>query len=243
MSPRPLALVLAAELCHTFLADRAAAFPALGWRPDTRTHHAAAVMALFDARLAAERQALDRELVRILGLFDRPAPWGALMALKAADPPIPGLTERLHGATAEALAEALARLRQWGLVQADLYRAFREGEGPELDAHPLVGEHFGAGLEPEDPHAWRAAHRLLFDWFRALPGQEQPDTLEGLEPLYRAVGHGCKAGLFNTALNVYRDRIQRGAQGYSLFQLGAWSSSWPPWRALSTPRRWGTGPG
>ncbi len=221
----PLSLVLAAEFCHSFLGDSAAEFQKLDWPADASIRHAAGIMRLFDQQLADERQALDRELIRILGLFDRPAPWGALLALKAADPPIPGLTEQLKRSPPEAIAEALARLRQWGLLQAELERSYPDGQGPELDAHPLVREHFGTELERDDPTAWRAAHRLLFDWFQSLPEKEQPDTLVELEPLYRAIGHGCKAGAYRTAREkVYRDRILRGNQGYSAFQLGAYSS-------------------
>ena len=183
------------------------------------SRHAATIMAWFDAELARGRQDLDRELVQCLGLFDRPAPWGALLALKAADPPIPGLTRALHGADDRALAESLARLAQWGLLDCDPAEP-----APDLDAHPLVRERFGARLQEEHPDALRAAHRCLFNWFRALPGADRPDGLDGLEPLYRAVGHGCRAGQYEAALLVYQDRIQRGDQGYTTFQLGAISA-------------------
>ncbi|AUB81356.1 hypothetical protein [Candidatus Thiodictyon syntrophicum] len=176
-------------------------------------------MGWFDSELAHGGQTLDRELVQCLGLFDRPAPWGALLALKSAEPPIPGLTEALRDADDRAIAESLARLRQWGLVDCDPAAA-----EPDLDAHPLVRERFGARLEVERPDAWRAAHRCLFDWFRLVPGEEWPDGLDGLEPLYRAVGHGCRAGLYEAALRLFRDRIRRVKQHYSLFQLGAISA-------------------
>lgn len=214
----PLALVLAAEFSHTYLNGQASEFLQRPWQPQVEEKHAGTVMAWFDAALAQEHQALDRELARLLGLFDRPAPWGALLALK--NHPIPGLTQHLHQADPAALLEALARLSQWGLLHADLSHP-----EPDLDAHPLVREHFGTGLAREQPQAWRAAHAVLFDWFRTLPKKEYPDTLEELEPLYRAVGHGCKAGRYRTARDeVYRLRILRGDQGYSFFQLGAYSS-------------------
>jgi len=231
----PLALVLAAELTHSFLDNRAAAFLARAWPvltgegPD---RHAQTVMGWLDAALRDEHAALDRALVRVLGLFDRPAPWGAVLALKDQAPPLAGLTEPLHAAGEAELEESLARLRQWGLaapveagggglVGGD---SGRDARAP-LDAHPLVREHFGRALEQESPAAWRAAHGVLFDWFRALPGEARPDTLEGLEPLYRAVGHGCRAGRYRQAMyEVYRDHILRGDQGYSLFQLGAISA-------------------
>uniref|UniRef100_UPI0025E0E127 hypothetical protein n=1 Tax=uncultured Thiodictyon sp. TaxID=1846217 RepID=UPI0025E0E127 len=231
----PLALVLAAELTHSFLDNRAAAFLARDWPvlagegPD---RHARTVMGWLDAALRDEHAALDRVLLRVLGLFDRPAPWGAVLALQDQDPPLAGLTEPLHAAGEAELEEALARLRQWGLAapvgggdggwaEGD---CGRDARAP-LDAHPLVREHFGRALEQESPAAWHAAHGVLFDWFRALPEQEQPETLEGLEPLYRAVGHGCRARRYRQALReVYQDRIRRGNQSYSLLQLGAISA-------------------
>jgi tetratricopeptide (TPR) repeat protein len=221
----PLALVLAAELTHGFLDNQAQAFLDRDWPvPATAgpDRHAATVMGWFDETLRDEHAALDRALVRVLGLFDRPAPWGAIHALKDQDPPIAGLTEPLHGATDAELEEAFARLRQWGL--ADRADRGRDAHAP-IEAHPLVREHFGRALEQEAPAAWRAAHGVLFDWFRALPEQHRPDTLEALEPLYRAIGHGCRAGRYAQALrDVYWDRILRGGQSYSIFQLGAISS-------------------
>ncbi len=216
----PLALVLAAEFCHTYLRDQASTFLARPWHPTIGETHAATVMAWFDSALAAEHQPLDRELVRILGLFDRPAPWGALLALQGVEPPIPGLTQALHQAQEPALLESLARLSQWGLIQADMDHA-----QPELDAHPLVREHFGPLLEQEAPEAFRAGHDALFTWFCRLPAKDLPDTLAELEPLYRSVGHGCHAGRYCTTLDkIYWRRIRRGQQGYSLFQVGGYSS-------------------
>lgn len=215
----PLALVLAAEFCHTFLQDSATEFLQRAWKSKPGEKHAATVMAWFDSALAEEHQALDQELARILGLFDRSAPWGALKALKQAAP-IQGLTATLHEVDETAIMESLARLSQWGLLNADLTR--RE---PELDAHPLVREHFGALLEKNEPQAWQAAHLVLFDWFCSLPEKEHPDTLEELEPLFRAIGHGFKARRYRTVLNkVYQDRIHR-YQGYALFHLGSFSTS------------------
>ena len=225
----PLALVLAAELTHSFLGNQAAAFLARDWPvlpAGGPERHAATLMGWLDAALRDEQAALDRALVRVLGLFDRPAPWGAIQALKDQEPPIGGLTEALHGASEAELEEGLARLRQWGL--ADREGAGVAGRMPALlaiDAHPLVREHFGQALEAESPAAWRAAHGVLFDWFRAQPAEHQPATLEDLEPLYRAVGHGCRAGRYDAAKReVYQDRILRGGQGYTLFQLGAISA-------------------
>jgi tetratricopeptide (TPR) repeat protein len=65
---------------------------------------------------------------------------------------------------------------------------------------------------------------VLFEYYQKVPQKQQPDTLEELEPLYRAVVHGCLAGEYQTALDaVYQDRIRRGNEGYSLHKLGAYS--------------------
>ncbi|MDK9725472.1 MAG: toll/interleukin-1 receptor domain-containing protein [Sterolibacteriaceae bacterium MAG5] len=217
---QPLALVLGAEFSHTFLQGKAAAFLERPWQPKAGDTHAVTVMGWFDQALAEEHQALDRELSLILGLFDRPAPWGALMAMKAHEPAIPGLTERLHKADDAAIFESLARLSQWGLLETDLTQA-----EPELDAHPLVREHFGKQLEGSSLEACRAAHGVLFDWFQRLPEKEFPDTLEEMEPLYRAVRHGCLAGLYSdAAANVFRRRIRRGGRSYSINKLGAFAA-------------------
>ncbi len=209
----PLALVLAAEFCHTFLQDQAAEFLQREWQPKSNEKHAATVMAWFDSALAEEHQALDRELVRILGLFDRPAPWGALMALKEAVP-IAGLTVALHEAEETVIFESLARLCQWGLLSADL--AHRE---PELDAHPLVREHFGSLLEQEQAEAWSNAHNVLLEWFCKQPEKRFPDTLEEMELLCRAIWHGCRAKRYLTAATILQLRIMR-TTGYAQFQLG-----------------------
>lgn len=217
---QPLALVLTAEFSHTFLQGKAAAFLERPWQPKAGDTHAVTVMAWFDQALAEENQALDRELSLILGLFDRPAPWGALMALKTHEPAIPGLTERLHKADDAAIFESLARLSQWGLLQTDLTQA-----EPELDGHPLVREHFGRQLEGSSIEAWRAAHRVLFEWFRNLPRKEFPDTLDEMEPLYRAVRHGCLAGLYKEAREkVHEHRIRRDTHAYSIKKLGAFAA-------------------
>ena len=54
---------------------------------------------------------------------------------------------------------------------------------------------------------------------------ELPDTLEGLLPLYSAVVHGCQAGRVQEArVDVYRRRILRGGEFFSIHKLGALST-------------------
>nr|VFJ58075.1 MAG: hypothetical protein BECKFM1743A_GA0114220_102082 [Candidatus Kentron sp. FM]VFJ60575.1 MAG: hypothetical protein BECKFM1743C_GA0114222_102762 [Candidatus Kentron sp. FM]VFK13792.1 MAG: hypothetical protein BECKFM1743B_GA0114221_102942 [Candidatus Kentron sp. FM] len=89
-------------------------------------------------------------------------------------------------------------------------------------------EFFAAAVERESPEAWRAGHQRLFEYLTTTTTPHRPDTLEGLEPLYQAVAHGCKAGLHEKALDdVYVDRILRGT-GYDGFystrKLGAFGA-------------------
>lgn len=215
----PFSLILAAEFCHSYLQNHAAEFLKHENYPKTEKANVATLMIWFDSVLADEHQSLDRELLRILGLFDRPAPWGALLALRSAKA-IPGLTATLRAADETTILKSLARLKQWRLLCADPSRP-----EPELGAHPLVAEHFAAQLKKDAPKAWQAAHSVLFDWFCRQPDKAQPYTLEEMAPLYRGIIHGCLAGRYRTAHElIYLSRILRGNSYYTQNQLGAYSA-------------------
>lgn len=83
------------------------------------------------------------QLLRILGLFDRPATAGELAAVTAA-PTIPGLTDQLPIGTSLLDSATVERLRQIGLIaRASKHR-------PDiLDAHPLIREHFSERVKDE----------------------------------------------------------------------------------------------
>ena len=161
----------------------------------------------------AQGQPETLAVLRLLGLFDRPATPDCLGLLRKGEV-IPGLTEYLHD-----LSEAhwntllkrlerahLLKLRASSLSSFSLYpSAF------QTDAHPLVREYFAEQLRTTQPEAWRNAHSRLFDHLCAST-EHRPDTLLGLQPLYQAVTHGCLAGRQPEAREkVYRDRILRGA--------------------------------
>ena len=89
-----------------------------------------------------------------------------------------------------------------------------------LDSHPLLREHFAEELQIQFPDAFQAGHRRLYEHLCGTTAY-QPDTLDGLQPLYQAVTHGCLAGRQQEACDeVYFGRILRGAS-YSTKQLGA----------------------
>lgn len=177
-------------------------------------------------------------LLRLLGLFDRPADAGCLKALWKA-PLIPDLIEPLAGTSEAHRNLAITRLQDAKLVTVN-----RETAGAllALDAHPLLREYFAKALREQRPEAWRAAHRRLFEYLCVTTEDKPKPTLEDLQPLYQAVAHGCQAGMQQEArAKVYRDRILRGTEVYSAKKLGALGSDLgaiacffeQPWRRIS----------
>jgi predicted ATPase len=154
-------------------------------------------------------------ILRMLGLFDRPADERALGALLT-PPAIPGLTESLTNLSATERRTILARLRRARLLAGE------DPHNPEqLDAHPLVREYFGEQLRSRRPKAWKECNRRLFHYFRALAPQ-LPESFREMEPLFLAVICGCNAGLYRDALHeIYIPRIQRGNACFAANVLGA----------------------
>jgi hypothetical protein len=211
------------------------------------------IMAAYDAWLEPRARAV----IRLVGLFDRPADDAALGALRRA-PAISGLTESLVDTGDDDWPRALRPLREAGLLAP---------ESPQqpgaLDAHPLVRAHFGETLRRENPEAWRAAHARLYEHYLTVASRA-PTNLAALEHLVDAVRHGCHAGRHAEVYrDVYRSRIHHrrydsiivlGAFGLDLRALAGFSSGagtarwqrlipssrptyWQPWD--STCRRWG----
>jgi tetratricopeptide (TPR) repeat protein len=161
----------------------------------------------------------ERDILYIMGLFDRPVAMGAIEALKS-DPPIPGVTERLQQLSEEDWGYALENLGGANLL------AKEDPHKPDfLDCHPLIREHFGERFREQNPAGWKEAHQRLYHYFKDLPEKELPDTLQEMEPLFAAVAHGCKAGLHHEALvDVCWKRIGRENEGFIVKGLGAFGT-------------------
>jgi hypothetical protein len=197
--------------------------------PEEAGKHPRRVMAAFAARFGPGPEV---DLLRMLGLFDRPARAEEIAALRAA-PPIPDLTEHIQPLSEAGWLRLLDKLRQVRLI------APQSRHRPDmLDAHPLVREHFGQQLRQEHPQAWREGHNRLYEHLKAA-AKEYPDTLEEMAPLYSAVAHGCQAGRHQEAeYDVYYQRIQRGEEAFNTKKLGAIGAELavlsgffdPPWR-------------
>lgn len=221
--------------------------------------HVFHVMEAYERWLEKSDRHAELAMLRLLGLFDRPATPDCVAALRQ-PPVISGLTETVVALTDVQMNIAVKRLVQLGIVEVQSWeprrvlgydekeaRAAADEDVPlrephdidakshtprggyAVDAHPLIREYFGRRLREETPAAWREAHGRLFEYLvTSVP--YWPEGLDGLQPLYQAVAHGCQAGRYREArAAVYRDRILRGTRGvhgfYSFRRLGAVSAN------------------
>ncbi len=193
--------------------------------------HARRVMESYERWLG---EGPELRVLRLIGLYDRPAEVEALAALRM-EPAIPGLTDGLATGDEIRWRKALARLRRARLLAQD------DSSG-SLDVHPLVREHFGERLRNEEPEAWRAGHESLYKHYQQAT-DELPETLEAMLPLYAAVVHGCRAGRVREAFTeILIPRIDRNHEMFSLNKLGAFGAQLSalasfferPWDRLKT---------
>jgi hypothetical protein len=191
-------------------------------------------------------------MLRLTGLFDRPADAGCLHTLWKA-PPIEGLTEPLFvvekklfglGREYRPLDEREVNVILKRLADAKLVTVNRDAGGAllSLDAHPLLREYFAKQLRETRAEAWRAAHKRIFEHVATTTQDKPAPSLDDLQPLYQAVAHGCHAGIHQEACDkVYIGRISRGNEFYSTKKLGAYGADLgavacffdPPWRRVS----------
>ncbi len=196
--------------------------PALSREDDRKGRHALRVMASYEKWLSEAGEHSMLAVLRILGLFNRPADAASIAALRAA-PAIPGLTDSLQALSEAQWQQTLAKLRRIKMLAERPAQASRGAE-EELDAHALVREHFGQQLREQLPDAWQAANNRLYEHLTRT-AKEFPETVEEMAPLFAAVAHGCAAGRHQEALDdVYRQRIQRGNEFFTLKKLGAFGA-------------------
>ena len=180
------------------------------------SRHAFKIMQAYERWFSSEQQySAELALLRMLGLFDHPIEQSVLEILQQEQ--IPQLTQ---GIDPNAWDDTIATLRD----DHHLLAQANDPQDDQLDCHPLIRAYFAHRLKSQSPEAWQAAHTKLYDYYKNLPSKPQPDTLAEMQPLFRAVAHGCAAGLHQQALDeVYYPRIQRSGKNYLVHQLGAFS--------------------
>jgi len=178
--------------------------------------HARRVMEAYERWLG---KSAERNILYMMGLFDRPSEGGAIEALKA-EPPIPGVTDQLVQLSEEDWNNALFNLRNARLLAKE-----NQQKPDTLDCHPLIREHFGEKLQKENKEGWKESHKRLYNYFKELPKKEFPDALQEMEPLFAAVAHGSRAGLYNeAAIEVFWNRLSRRDEAFIVHKLGAFGS-------------------
>ncbi|HEV7893687.1 MAG TPA: TIR domain-containing protein [Pyrinomonadaceae bacterium] len=183
--------------------------------PVERGKHPRRMLAAFERRFGPGP---ELELLRMLGLFDRPADRLSLRALRR-PPSIAGLTNHIRKLKGDNWLRLVDKLRRAKLIDPVSRHRF-----DDLDAHPLVREHFGEQLKQQFPNAWHEGNSRLYKHIKRT-SKEFPDTIEEMTPLYAAVVHGCAAGHHQDVLDsVYLARVQRGDQYFSTRVLGAYGT-------------------
>lgn len=179
---------------------------------DTRFGDAAErVIAAYERWLG---EGVEVSILRLLGLFDRPADLEALDALRN-PPAISGLTESLQGLSAREWNQAVAKLRR-----VELLAEAAPDEGATLDTHPLLREYFKQQLKDTREDSWREANNRLYEYLKGT-SKALPETVEEMSPLFAAIAHACSAGRHKDAFHeVYSPRILRRNSHFSLKTLG-----------------------
>lgn len=155
-------------------------------------------------------------VLRLMGLFDRPADAGCLAALRSE--PISGLTEPLAGLADDDWEFCLS-----GLEDAKLLTISRDASGAlvSLDAHPLLRDYFGRQLRTQQPDAWRTAHQKLYEHLKDRKEGGGEPTLENLQPQIQSIVHACRANLYQEAFQAYYHAVDMGDRHHLTDALGA----------------------
>lgn len=147
-------------------------------------------------------EAKDGSFLRLLGLFDRAMEERQIWALLENEnllqlhPDIKGLK----------FYKTVPDLKATGLLIAQ-----EEGNTRTWDAHPLARLVFRQLLKEENPDLFLFAHLMLFEYFKEI-AKPSPETLEEIQPLFRAIYHGCQAGEYEQAVDVLQ-RLISGEAG------------------------------
>jgi tetratricopeptide (TPR) repeat protein len=166
------------------------------------------------AKFVWHLESKERVFLGLLGLFDRPMNREELAIL---------LKQAKYASPLRILNEVGWHQLEKKLEQAGLLLP-SDGHRTQWDCHPLIRSYFGQRFKETRLSQYQQAHRILFEYYQSDPSKRYPDTIAELEPLYRAVVHGCLAGEYQKALEeVYWERILRGEEQYSLHKLGAYS--------------------
>jgi len=151
-------------------------------------------------------------LLNLLGLFDRGITLDDVKALVTTEP-VSGLTAELADLSHSEWSYALKKLED-----ANLIATSKTGESTFIDSHPLIRDFLNENLRREKPEVWRQGNKIVFNFLQDN-AIANPKSMVQLEPLFRAVIHGTRAGLVEESFQLYFDRIKR--KQFSIFTEGS----------------------
>jgi len=173
-------------------------------------------------------------ILRLLGLFDRPASKGCLDALRN-KPKIAGLNDELAESSDKDLKIALGRLGEIKLVEAK--------EDGSVDCHPLLREYFGwrmkEGRRRIRRHGWPGTNGFISTFAKPRPTSPSPPWKtfsHSTRPWPTAVWPGCSRS------RAIRSILPEFCAGREATASTARTNSepsvptWVPWHAFSRNR-------
>jgi tetratricopeptide (TPR) repeat protein len=164
----------------------------------------------------------EREFLTIFSAFRLPVPQGALgPVFRGGEPGEPGLNPALARLGEQEFTGLLSHLRACRLLR------FNE-KSQEYDTHPLIRGHYQgrlAVLAEEKPQAVQTLHRRIKDYYLKQAG-EPPEfpTLKELAPYLEAVHHACRAGDYDSAVEISWEKIYQRDRRVLIHQLGAYET-------------------
>ncbi|PCI77329.1 MAG: hypothetical protein COB20_08240 [SAR86 cluster bacterium] len=171
--------------------------------------HASSIV---QAYLCWFESSLETSLLNLLGLFGRGITLVDVKALVTSES-VSGLTEELVDLSHSEWSYAIKKLEDANLISTS-----KTGESNVIDCHPLVRDFLNEHLRREKPDAWRQGNKIVFN-FLQRSAVANPVSMVQMEPLFRAVIHGVRAGLVEESFQLYFERIKR--KQFSIFTEGS----------------------
>ncbi len=96
-------------------------------------------------------------------------------------------------------------------------RLISKAQDNTFATHPLIKNYFESIFDKEDK---KLCHKRIYQYIGEY-APKRPETLEEMQPLFEQVYHGCAAGLYDDAYNIYRYGIDDKRLTYV---IGAWET-------------------
>jgi tetratricopeptide (TPR) repeat protein len=156
-----------------------------------------------------------RELLSRIACFRSPVKYEALKVLAEGEPPEETSRQKGKRPSSQRLAAPAADLDsdlRDLIARGLLHHDAKEGR---FDLHPIVRRYAYDRLAATER---AAAHTHLRDYFAAVPTEEKVTRLEDLAPVVELYHHTVRAGQFDEARTLFRDRLTSALY----YQLGAY---------------------